>query len=364
MDQDGSTAPSPRDQTDRSLRGEREQTDRALSQQLETIEDQADAVVERARVTADAVLEAARTKADRASSVAPRHAAEPREVTALRAAEDEALRVERAAADRTLMKEREESAQALARLLPLERDRTDRYLLTERERSDDALANRDDFLGIVSHDLRNLLGGIVTGASMVEREAGEGDGADRVRLQTQRIQRYAARMNRLVGDLVDVASIEAGKLAVTPARGDVARLIAEAIETLDSAASAKGVTLIAPLAGTPLPAAFDHDRLLQVLLNLLANAIKFTARGGRIEVRAQPQGGTLRVSVGDTGKGIPGDHLEAIFQRFWQAGETERRGLGLGLYISRCIVKAHGGVIWAESTEGEGTTISFTLPSA
>src|SRR4029077_12197518 len=107
---------------------------------------------------------------------------------------------------------------------------------------------------------------------------------------------------------------------------------------------------------------FDHDRMLQVLANLITNSIKFTPPGGRIWIRGERAGDELRLSVSDTGSGIPGNMLETIFERFWQIGKNDRRGLGLELYISRCIVDAHGGTIWAESRLGEGSSFRITLP--
>jgi signal transduction histidine kinase len=99
-------------------------------------------------------------------------------------------------------------------------------------------------------------------------------------------------------------------------------------------------------------------------LDLITNSIKFTASGGSIVLRAERARDQLRFSIRDTGSGIPADKLEAIFERFWQVGKNDRRGVGLGLYISRCIVEAHGGRIWAESTLGVGSTLCFTLPVA
>jgi len=155
----------------------------------------------------------------------------------------------------------------------------------------------------------------------------------------------------------------AGKLALAPAPGDATTLIDEAVDTFQAPASAKGISLQTEVAERPLPAEFDHDRMLQVLANVVTNAIKFTSDGGSIRVRAERAGDELRVSISDTGSGIPGNMLEAIFERFWQVGKNDRRGVGLGLFISRCIVEAHGGKIWAESKAGEGSTIRFTLPS-
>ena len=120
-------------------------------------------------------------------------------------------------------------------MLTLEREKTDRYLLTERARSDDALANRDDFLGMVTHDLRDMLGGIVLSAEVMTRIAGVNEEGKKILAETQRVQRYAARMNRLIGDLVDVASIEAGKFVVKAMPGDFNSLLDEVADTFQSA---------------------------------------------------------------------------------------------------------------------------------
>lgn len=349
-----------REQTDESLRREREKTDHALAER-QAAEEDSDLVVRRARESADALLTEVRAKADELLEGSPQVGTRAT-LAEERGLEDEALQDERAAADEILRRERDENARVLSRLLPLEREKTDRFLLTERARSDVALSNRDNFLGLVSHDLRNLLGGIVMGAELLSARAPENEEGAQTLVTTARIQRYAARMNRLIGDLLDVASIDAGKLAMTPVPGDAAPLIAEAVDTFQAAASAKGISLQTEIVEGPLPAEFDHDRMLQVLANVIANAIKFTSQGGRIQVRGECAGDELRFSISDTGSGIPGNLLEAIFERFWQVGKDDRRGVGLGLYISRCIVEAHGGKIWAESTLGEGSRLCFTLP--
>lgn len=359
----GKTPRGEREQTDVSLRTEREKTDQALAEHQAEVEDEADAVIEQARTTADAVLEEAREKADGQLDDAGAPPAAQRALDSDRAREDAALREERAAADVSLERERAETALALARLLPLERVKTDRYLLTERVRSDDALANRDDFLGIVSHDLRNLLGGIVMSAGAMAKLADSHEQGKQMLAGTARIQRYAARMNRLIGDLLDVASIDAGRLALSPVHCDVAAVIDEAVETFQSDAAFRHIALTSRVA-RPLTARFDHDRLLQVLANLISNAIKFSPDQGRIDVTAARAGDGVQVSIADAGAGIPPETLEAVFERFWQARSGDRRGLGLGLYISKSIVDAHGGRIWVESTPGTGSTFHFTLPPA
>jgi signal transduction histidine kinase len=363
-----------RERTNESLRTEREKTDQAVRAKQEDVAKHADAVVDRARDNADEVLSLAREKADTVLRIAREKAdeilnpdargVEPKAaIIEERVLADEALRDERDGADDTLRLEREEYARTLVRFLPLERESTDRYLLTERNRSDDALANRDDFLAIVAHDLRDLIGGVVMSAALLSKRAPQNeDGAD-ILAETKRIERYAARMNRLIGDLVDVASIDAGKLAVTPETRDLAILIAEAVDTFRATASAKGVSLETRIDAAPLLAAFDAQRILQVLANLISNSLKFTPRGGNVTISGKREAGSVRLSVRDTGSGIPDHALERIFERFAQVGKNDRSGLGLGLYISRCIVEAHGGRIWAESQPGEGSKIGFTLPA-
>ncbi len=352
-----------RSKTDESLRTERAKTDRALTEGQASVEEDADAVIRRARETADAVLETARDKADeQLNETSPKRGVRA-VVAEERALEDEALRDERASADEILQRERDEDAQALSRLLPLEREKTDKYLLTERVRSDDALASRDDFLSIVSHDLRSLLGGIAISAAMLAKRAPGNDEGARTVVETNRIHRYVARMNRLIGDLLDVGSIDAGKLAVTPTPGNLASLITEAVDTFQAAAAAKAISLESKLGSDGLLTDFDHDRMLQVLTNLITNSIKFTPEGGRIWFGCERAGDALCLSLYDTGPGIPSKMLETIFERFWQVGKNDRRGLGLGLYISKCIVEAHRGKIWAESKLGEGSTFCIMLPS-
>jgi signal transduction histidine kinase len=366
MAADGKKTPE-RDQTDDSLRTERQNTDRALLDKRAAVAEDADQVLQLARETADAVLDVARDKADEQLDPSSLGAKRDEAITQERVLEDEALRDARASADEILRLERKEADAALARLLPLERDKTDRHLVSERARSDDALSNRDEFLSIVSHDLRNLLGGIVISADLMAKSAPVGEAGRETLRGTERIQRYSARMNRLIGDLLDVVSIDAGKLAITADVGDATALIGEAVDTFQPTASAKGVVLEAQRPDCPLLAAFDHERMLQVLANLITNAVKFTPAGGTVTVRGELARGDVnevRLSVTDTGAGIPGHLLEVVFDRFCQIGKNDRRGVGIGLYIARSIVDAHGGRIWAESEVGKGSTFVFTLPRA
>jgi len=344
-----------RELTDESLRVERRKTDRELRKRREVVDGSADDVVVKARQAADEVLQSARDSADE-------KAPQPRTPAVIeeRTRADDALRIERSSADESIRKEREERRRALRNLLRLEREETDQHLLTERGRSDEALNTRDIFLAMVSHDLRTLLGGIAMNTEMLARETDDRTG---VAARTANIQRLTARMNRLIGDLVDVASIEAGKFQMTATDGDLRSLVRESAQIFQASAEARGIQL-EEIGGPALPARFDHERLLQVVANLIGNAIKFSTPGTRISIRAERGSGETRIAISDTGPGIPKENLEAIFGRFWQVGRHDPRGLGLGLYISRCIVEAHGGRIWAESGPAKGSTFFFTVPAA
>ena len=171
-----------------------------------------------------------------------------------------------------------------------------------------------------------------------------------------------AGINRLVGDLIDVTSIESGRFAVTPAQQDARTVLKESLDAFGAAAAAKQIALEFAATTAPLIASFDHDRIFQVMANLLGNAIKFTQEGGRVSVAAEHVAGDLRFSVSDTGVGLGQDQLECIFERFWQIQKDDPRGMGLGLFISRCIIESHGGKLWAVSRPGEGSTFHFTLP--
>ncbi len=356
-----SESPKPvileRAKTDASLETERKRLDEQLTDQQRAHEE-ADAVVETARARADAVLEAAREVADdkQESDAAP---AVERE----RAVADQVVQDERCREDERLAAERRRLSRIWADQLPDERDETDRRLLTERRRADLELTNRDDFLSIVSHDLRNLLAGIVLSAELLESEH-ESAAAESRRSASQRIGRYASRMTRLIGDLQDVGSIDAGRFSVSATSADLLPLVEEAGEAFAPAARAKQIDLQLGLESAPVVALLDAGRIIQVISNLLSNAIKFTPAGGRITVHCDVDGKVARCTVSDSGSGIPADQLDRIFDRFWQVRAGDRRGLGLGLYISRCLIEAHKGKLWAQSTLGQGSRLTFTVPAA
>jgi PAS domain S-box-containing protein len=221
-----------------------------------------------------------------------------------------------------------------------------------------AVRQRDDVLAVVSHDLRNILNVFRLTASSLEGELPEdaGTAGDFVAV----LQRQADSMSRLVDDLLDVARIDAGSLRIVRSGCDVSALAQDALLAVQPLAEQKGITLEAHLPEPSVPVHCDRRRILQVFANLMGNAVKFTGQGGvRLEVSVE--GREVCFSISDTGAGISAEHLPHLFERYWQAREGERSGAGLGLYIARGIVEAHGGRIWADSTRGKGTRISFTL---
>jgi PAS domain S-box-containing protein len=222
---------------------------------------------------------------------------------------------------------------------------------------------RNEILGVVSHDLRNPLSVIaMCGARLaseheLDRETTLGIG--------ETIEEAAEWMQRLVADLLDIASIEAGKLSVQKRRHDPVIIAAKSALAFEHIAAERGVELEVVSPDTVLPVSVDEQRIIQVLSNMLGNALKFTNRGGRVRLEVTHEGDVIRFSVRDTGCGIPRDQMPRVFDRFWQADQRASvRGSGLGLSIAKGIIDAHGGRIWAESEVGAGSTFAFTLPVA
>ena len=226
---------------------------------------------------------------------------------------------------------------------------------------------RDDLLAIVSHDLRNPIHAIYMAATfLLDVLPEQSDMADIAlsRRQAEVIRRSARRGNTLIGDLLDVTRIEDGRLTVNTQPVEVAELLTEAIHDATPLAQQKELRLES-FSADPLPVvAADRSRIAQVFSNLLGNAIKFTPPGGAIRVDARVDGDRLHFSVSDSGPGITAEHLPHLFDRYWQARETQQLGTGLGLFIARGITEAHGGQLWAESEPGVGATFHFTLPLA
>lgn len=223
-----------------------------------------------------------------------------------------------------------------------------------------AVAARDELMGVVAHDLRNPLGAIILKAAMLRRTAD----SDKSRRDAEFIEGVAGRMARLIESLLDVATLQAGRFSVTRAPCDVDRLLRDALEMFEQLAASKQITLASEGAEIGVELLADRERVLQALSNLVGNALKFTPAGGTITVGAALQAHAVRITVADTGDGIPRELLPQVFERFWKREQTGKKGTGLGLFIAKGIVEAHGGTLRVESDAGRGARFSFDLPLA
>jgi signal transduction histidine kinase len=226
-----------------------------------------------------------------------------------------------------------------------------------------ASETRQEVLAIVAHDLRSPLNAVNLAASVLQRRYLLPDADERARKQIATILRSTARMEHLLRDLLDVASIQAGRLALDVRPIAVEPLLAEAIDEFESAAAAKGVVLQAsPVDEGTTTVCCDPSRIAQVLGNLIGNALKFARRGDHVFVHATSGVREWIVAISDTGPGIEAEHLPHLFDPYWSAAHHGVGGTGLGLYIAKNIVGAHGGRMWVESVRGAGSTFFFALP--
>jgi PAS domain S-box-containing protein len=223
---------------------------------------------------------------------------------------------------------------------------------------------RDDIIGIVSHDLRNPVNAVkmLTGV-MLSRDRVDHLSQDMIEYATI-IRQAAEQMDSLIRDLLDVTKVEAGRLSVDPHPVNTEELLSDALRTLAPVAEAKGIKLRLSAADEMPDVNADTDRIRQAISNLVGNAIKFSNAGGEVLVHAAPSEDEVVFSVADTGRGMTPQELANAFDRFWQSSRTDRHGAGLGLAITKGIVEAHGGRIWATSVPNDGSTFHFTLPVA
>lgn len=245
----------------------------------------------------------------------------------------------------------------------LERERA-HLLRSEREAratAEAAVRARDDVLRVVSHDLGNSLSAVLVTTTLLLRSLPE---MGEVRPRVASIRQLAEQMQRLRQDLLDVASIEAGRLSVEPDWCEPGELLEATREHFSPVAAERGVCLETRAEEGLPPVVADRERVLQVLANLVGNALKFTPGGGRVGLSAERVPGGVRIAVADTGPGIAPEHLPHVFDRFWKTQGGNRHGAGLGLAICKGIVEAHGGSIGVESVLAGGSTFAFTLPAA
>ncbi len=229
----------------------------------------------------------------------------------------------------------------------------------ERARAEEANVAKDQFIAVVSHELRSPLSAMLGWAQMLQEEE---PGSPMYVRGLETIERNARAQSQLIEDLLDVSRIAVGKLEIQPVPVSVPTLITAALDSARPAVLAKGLTLESRIDGDVGSLVADPDRLQQVIWNLVTNAVKFTPKGGVIDVTASREGSQIEIRVRDTGIGIADDFLPKVFERYHQAkqGSKKTGGLGLGLAIVRQIVVLHGGTVTAES-EGLGKGAMFTV---
>lgn len=324
-----------REQTDQNLNEEREKADQHLEQQIQDIEENSNEDVR-------AIQRSAEQQAESGAS------------PAVPGAEEERAR-DQERFQKALVAETEA-------LLQAERERTDSSLLGERAHIDEELVTRNQFLAIVSHDLQNSIAAILIRSRLVREGLGKQMAAGLVLENLGIIEAAAASMHRMIDDLLDAERMAQGKLTLELRPVEVRPLLRECLDVFEPLAASKslGVTLDCP--AEPLLVHCDRDRILQVLSNLLGNALKFTPEGGAIVLAARKQEREVSLSVADDGPGIAPEARATLFERFSQLELNDHRGLGLGLFIAQWLVEAHGGRISVASELGQGSTFRFALP--
>ncbi|MGB3127599.1 MAG: ATP-binding protein [Pseudomonas sp.] len=257
------------------------------------------------------------------------------------------------------------SASELQAVESLRRNALEHDLARQVQREHAAVRARDEMVAVVSHDLRSPLTILLMQCGMMRKMVPADDTKATHRLNTaiQTMQTATSRMNTLLEDLIDISRIEAGRYQVTLQPLEVAATLDQLGLMWHPLAAAKGVNLT--WRSEPgLRVLADPERLFQVFSNLLGNALKFTDLGGTIEVIAQAANEEVLFRVCDNGSGIGAAQLPFIFERYWTSRESNPTGTGLGLYISHGIIEAHGGTLWAESVEGQGSVFSFRIGAA
>ena len=232
--------------------------------------------------------------------------------------------------------------------------------LDKRRRAEMLAQAREDVLGVVAHDLRNPLNLIQMTVELITDEELP---IERRKEMLGIALRATKQMNRLIEDLLDHVRLQAGKLSLDVEDVSVHTIIQDAEETYRPLAERRHVHF-ETIGNEAVSVRADRTRVSQIVGNLVGNAIKFTPEQGIVKLRATPDDKQVVFQVVDDGPGIPADNISHLFDNFWQARKSDRRGVGLGLAIAKELVEAHGGKIWVESSVDRGSTFSFSLPAA
>lgn len=376
-----------RAKTDASLGVERAAADVDIARAVAKAESQLDSLIAQDRVLADQAMIRIRQATDNflankrsdssklSSGVIEERVTADDSKEAERSITDAVVEHERQRADEHVETRREEDAPAHARH-KVQRKNTNERLLTERGEADAVAALRDanetaletalnaeidraEVFAMVTHDLRGPLSVILGNAGLIAEDAAAGSLAQGA---ADDITRAAARMGRLLTDLLDIARIDAGTFQLNKQPHSVSALLSEISRSYRPLFDDGGVTLSVDMPPEDVSASFDHDRVVQMLSNLLGNAIKFTPGGGNVHLQIEHDADKLVLVIQDNGAGIEPSALPHLFERFWQRDPKSRLGLGLGLYLCRTIARAHGGDVSVQSEVGAGSTFRIWVP--
>ncbi len=369
-----------RAQTDTSLSTERGKTDESFEAYKQSAESETDNAVKKNRLEADKARLNRRSAADGRKDIPNSDEAQ---VQNDRKLEDSAIQKERSKNDLAIDQERTAKEKLIVQLVSLERQTTDKNLSTERAETDreynlseilltaektahlstkSALTTREEFVAIVSHDLKNPIGAILSASELLLEDSSMTQAGEDTKRCLELIQRNAKTSLRLISDLLDMERIVGGKIQLHTAPHKVSQLVSEVVESYDHAAAAKKIELKSNIIKNDTLINCDKDRVTQVLSNLIGNALKFTPEKGSVTLTTEENQDEIKVTIKDTGPGIPEDQKSHIFDRFAQIGNKNRSGLGLGLYISKTLIDSHHGKIGVTSASGKGSEFYFTLP--
>ena len=386
----------PRGETDKSLKAERVKTDEYLKQKSKTVAQEAIKMVRLDRLVTDTEGKRIRAKVDldkkhqREVAYTTTSPADDRIEIQERERSDNVKNLERKKRDRVWAQARFQKRLIAEAFLEHERAETDSNLLKERVRIDfesnhtskllsdetvshevtkAAVVTRDQFLTIVSHDLQSFLVSSSLAAHLMRKDLSQ-DAVDTVSLLGNLgiIEQSNAAMDRMISALLDVERMAEGKLILKLERVDLRALLHKCVNLFAPVVSSKSFSMTIQPCPEPIYADLDQDRILQVLSNLIGNALKFTPKGGTITLSARKQEAQVELSITDNGPGIPEQEKARIFDQFSQLNSQRNMnnhrglGLGLGLFIAKWIVDAHKGRIWVTSDVGKGSTFSLTLP--
>jgi signal transduction histidine kinase len=357
-----------RSKTDKSLLEERHKTDSVIKIKREKAENEADEDTRKNRKLADTDLKKTREKIDR-SKIGRQYDESDKKLFKERERSDKAQAKARDEEDKVRDKERFKKRLIAESLLESERKATDSNLLEERQRSDtdhtqtkEELITRDEFIAVVSHDLKNPLSAIHIGAHLLRAVLTKGAPKESLYKYLEMIEQSASSMDRLISDLLDVERMSHSKFLITTKKNNISDLLQECSDLFAPIVLNKSSSMTIETTNEEMFAEIDHDKILQVLSNLIGNALKFSPKGSVITLAAKNLGQEVEISVTDDGPGISEDKKTKIFERFSQLKSEDRRGLGLGLYITKWIVEAHKGKIRVNSHVGKGSSFIFTLP--